>query len=89
MLAFTDGKTIKTMVSSQDHKRALDNDQGLNTGGMEHFRPAGYIQRKLTGTAWKESTSPRLRLWRKKAGSLREYCTLGLLSQKTARSTGV
>lgn len=40
MLAFTDGKTIKTMVSSQDHKRALDNDRGLNTGGMGTFSPS-------------------------------------------------
>jgi phosphoribosylamine--glycine ligase len=40
MLAFTDGKTVKTMVSSQDHKRALDNDQGLNTGGMGTFSPS-------------------------------------------------
>lgn len=40
MLAFTDGNTIKTMVSSQDHKRAYDNDQGLNTGGMGTFSPS-------------------------------------------------
>lgn len=40
VLAFTDGKTIVPMVSSQDHKRALDNDQGLNTGGMGTFSPS-------------------------------------------------
>ena len=40
MLAFTDGKTIKTMVPSQDHKRALDDDRGLNTGGMGTFSPS-------------------------------------------------
>ena len=40
MLAFTDGKTIKPMVSAQDHKRIFDGDQGLNTGGMGAYSPA-------------------------------------------------
>ncbi|HOV69740.1 MAG TPA: ATP-grasp domain-containing protein, partial [Clostridia bacterium] len=39
-LVFTDGYTVIPMVSSQDHKRALDNDKGLNTGGMGTFSPS-------------------------------------------------
>ena len=42
VLSFTDGKTIVPMVSSQDHKRALDGDQGLNTGGMGTVAPNPY-----------------------------------------------
>ena len=43
VLAFTDGKTIVPMVSSMDHKRALDGDKGLNTGGMGTIAPNPYF----------------------------------------------
>lgn len=42
VLAFVDGKTIKIMTSAQDHKRARDGDQGLNTGGMGTFSPSPF-----------------------------------------------
>ncbi len=42
VLSFVDGKTIRIMTSSQDHKRAMDGDQGLNTGGMGTFSPSPF-----------------------------------------------
>ena len=42
VLAFSDGKTIQCMTSAQDHKRAKDGDQGLNTGGMGTFSPSPF-----------------------------------------------
>ena len=42
VLSFVDGKTIRTMTSAQDHKRAQDGDQGLNTGGMGTFSPSPF-----------------------------------------------
>lgn len=42
VLSFVDGKTIKPMTSAQDHKRALDGDKGLNTGGMGTFSPSPF-----------------------------------------------
>ena len=47
VLAFTDGKTVVPMVSSMDHKRALDNDQGLNTGGMGTIAPNPYYTEEI------------------------------------------
>ncbi len=47
VLAFTDGKTVKPMVSSMDHKRAGDNDTGLNTGGMGTIAPNPYYTEEI------------------------------------------
>ena len=47
VLSFVDGKTIKCMTSAQDHKRALDGDQGLNTGGMGTFSPSPFYTEEV------------------------------------------
>jgi phosphoribosylamine--glycine ligase len=52
VLAFTDGRTIRPMVTSRDHKRALDGDQGLNTGGMGAVAPGA----DLDEAAWQYLT---------------------------------
>lgn len=47
VLSFVDGKTIKTMTSAQDHKRAKDGDEGLNTGGMGTFSPSPFYTKEV------------------------------------------
>lgn len=47
VLSFVDGKTIRIMSSAQDHKRALDGDKGLNTGGMGNFSPSPFYTKEV------------------------------------------
>ena len=47
VLSFVDGKTIRIMTSAQDHKRAKDGDQGLNTGGMGTFSPSPFYTEEV------------------------------------------
>ena len=60
VLSFTDGKTVKPMVSSMDHKRARDNDQGLNTGGMGTIAPNPYYTDEVAERCMKEIFLPTI-----------------------------
>ena len=60
VLAFTDGKTIKPMVSAQDHKRAYDGDKGLNTGGMGTFSPSRIYTPELADICMNEVFVPTM-----------------------------
>ncbi|MCI8730930.1 MAG: phosphoribosylamine--glycine ligase [Lachnospiraceae bacterium] len=58
VLAFVDGKTVKTMTSAQDHKRAKDGDQGLNTGGMGTFSPSPFYTPEIDDFCQKQIFQP-------------------------------
>ena len=58
VLCFTDGDTIRPMVSSMDHKRALDGDRGLNTGGMGVIAPNPYYTADVAETCMREIFLP-------------------------------
>lgn len=60
LLAFTDGETIVPMISSQDHKRAYDNDEGPNTGGMGTYAPAPVVTRAVLETVQQEILEPAI-----------------------------
>ena len=61
VLAFTDGKCVKPMVSSMDHKRAGDNDTGLNTGGMGTIAPNPYYTNAVAERCMEEIFLPTIR----------------------------
>lgn len=60
VLAFTDGKTMVPMVSSMDHKRALDGDKGLNTGGMGTIAPNPYYTEEIADECMKTIFLPTM-----------------------------
>ena len=60
VLSFTDGKTVVPMISSMDHKRAKDNDEGLNTGGMGTVAPNPYYTPEVAKQCMKEIFLPTI-----------------------------
>lgn len=79
VLAFTDGKTIIPMVSSQDHKRAYDNDQGLNTGGMGTFSPSKFYSEELEDECMKTIFKPTVDAMNKEGRPFKGVLYFGLM----------
>ncbi|EGD46318.1 phosphoribosylamine/glycine ligase [Ruminiclostridium papyrosolvens DSM 2782] len=82
ILAFTDGNTIVPMVSSQDHKRAFDNDQGPNTGGMGTFSPSPLYDKKLADYCMKEVFMPTVEAMNKEGRKFKGVLYFGLMITK-------
>ena len=79
VLAFTDGKTIKPMVSSMDHKRALDHDQGLNTGGMGTIAPNPYYTAEVAQRCMEEIFLPTIAAMNAEGRTFRGCLYFGLM----------
>jgi phosphoribosylamine--glycine ligase len=82
VLAFTDGKCVKPMVSSKDHKRALDNDQGLNTGGMGTISPNPYYTDEIAETCMKTIFLPTIHAMNKEGRVFKGCLYFGLMITK-------
>jgi phosphoribosylamine--glycine ligase len=81
-LAFTDGKTVLPMVSSQDHKPAYDNDEGPNTGGMGAYSPAPVVTDELFQFATEKIAYPLIRTMAKKGITFKGIIYAGLMVTK-------
>ncbi len=79
VLCFTDGKTIKPMVSSMDHKRALDFDQGLNTGGMGAIAPNPYYTVEMSQRCMREIFLPTIEAMNQEDRTFRGCLYFGLM----------
>ena len=82
LLAFTDGKIIRPMISAQDHKRALDGDKGPNTGGMGTYAPAPVMTPEMTERATEEILKPTIAAMAKEGRVYRGCLYLGLMITK-------
>lgn len=79
VLAFTDGKTMLPMVSSMDHKRAGDNDTGLNTGGMGTIAPNPYYTRAAAERCMKEIFLPTMEAMKTEGRTFKGCLYFGLM----------
>lgn len=79
VLCFTDGNTLRPMVSSMDHKRALDGDQGLNTGGMGVIAPNPYYTADVAETCMRSIFLPTLAAMRAEGAPFRGCLYFGLM----------
>ena len=79
VLAFTDGKVVKPMVSSMDHKRIGDNDTGLNTGGMGTIAPNPYYTEKIAAQCIEEIFLPTIAAMNAEGRSFKGCLYFGLM----------
>ena len=79
VLAFTDGRVVRPMVSSMDHKRAGDGDTGLNTGGMGTIAPNPYYTDEIAKQCMKEIFLPTIRAMKKEGRTFRGCLYFGLM----------
>ena len=82
VLSFTDGKTIKPMVSSMDHKRALDGDLGLNTGGMGTVAPNPYYTDEIAQECMDTIFLPTIRAMQEEGCPFKGCLYFGLMITK-------
>ncbi|MDY4104479.1 MAG: phosphoribosylamine--glycine ligase [Oscillospiraceae bacterium] len=79
VLSFTDGNVVVPMVSSMDHKRAHDGDEGLNTGGMGTIAPNPYYTKEVAGRCMEEIFLPTIRAMKAEGRTFKGCLYFGLM----------